>query len=334
MFFSDSVRPMPMYDEAIGFLRAAVAARPDAALGWLGLGSKLRLRGSLDEAIASFREIIRLKPDLAFAHMNLGSALSQHGDLEDAIVSCKEAIRLDSDLAMAYSNRGLSLLLSGRFADAETALAAAPPSVMEGAQIQQLASFIQSILNEETKLVGILKKNGAADPSVPERIRKVSINPPFSPATSDSVKAFWQENPQEVAAALGTVAIQRLNILRIPENQLWTAKDQENLANKLPKQALTGTKFDELAEAHAENNVSLFSGNYAKGDLSPKLSTAAFSLKPGEISKLIELSSVFIILKLDQRTPERRITLKTKAWKRRRRNVSPNSAATIGKRIT
>ena len=62
-------------DEAVGYYRAAIAVRPDAAPAWYSFGDSLRQMGRLDEAIAALEQCIRLQPRHGWAHAALGSAL-------------------------------------------------------------------------------------------------------------------------------------------------------------------------------------------------------------------------------------------------------------------
>ena len=87
-------------DEAVRYLTAAQALRPESAAAHNNLGLALSAKAwpiSSDEAIASYREAIRLKPDLWLAHYNLARCLSAKGLSDEAIASFNEAIRLQPD---------------------------------------------------------------------------------------------------------------------------------------------------------------------------------------------------------------------------------------------
>jgi tetratricopeptide (TPR) repeat protein/serine/threonine protein kinase len=119
----------PHWDEAIGFLRAALAIRPQSPGIHLNLGLALQKMGQVNEAIACFREAIRLKPDYATAHKCLGTALKDEGHGEEAIVcyreasrirmaSCREAIRLHPENLWAHNDLGIALQEEGQFDEA------------------------------------------------------------------------------------------------------------------------------------------------------------------------------------------------------------------------
>jgi serine/threonine protein kinase/Tfp pilus assembly protein PilF len=104
----------PGRDEAVRFLTAAVALRPESSGAHLNLGFALSEKGQLDAAIASYQKAIELNPNYAMAHNNLGIMLKQTGQLDAAIASLKKAIELDPKLAMAHNNLGTALKDSGQ----------------------------------------------------------------------------------------------------------------------------------------------------------------------------------------------------------------------------
>jgi tetratricopeptide (TPR) repeat protein len=108
----------PQLEDAIGYLRAAVALRPQSPGVHNNFGNALRDKGRLDEAIAEYREAIRLNKDFAEAHQNLGTALADHGQLDEAIAEYREAIRLKKDYAEAHCNLGTAQRKKGQLNEA------------------------------------------------------------------------------------------------------------------------------------------------------------------------------------------------------------------------
>jgi eukaryotic-like serine/threonine-protein kinase len=99
----------PQHEEAIRFLTAAAALKPDSAGVRYNLGLVLADAGRLDEAIAAYRQTIGLKPDYRMAHLELGKALSEQGQLDEAIAACRRAIELKPDDADAHFALGNTL---------------------------------------------------------------------------------------------------------------------------------------------------------------------------------------------------------------------------------
>ena len=104
--------------DGIGFMRAAVALRPESAHSVMNLGTGYFNLGQHDQAIAEYQKAIRLQKDFAMAHNNLGNALRAKGRLDEAIAEYQEAIRLQKDFAMAHNNLGLALRAEDRLDEA------------------------------------------------------------------------------------------------------------------------------------------------------------------------------------------------------------------------
>jgi serine/threonine protein kinase/Flp pilus assembly protein TadD len=108
----------PQYDEAIRYLTAAVALRPDSAGAILDLGRALLSQGRLDEAIETIRKAIKLQPQYALAHYFLGLGLLRSGQFSEAAAANRRAIELSPDLAEAHCNLGFCLRQQGEFVPA------------------------------------------------------------------------------------------------------------------------------------------------------------------------------------------------------------------------
>jgi serine/threonine protein kinase/tetratricopeptide (TPR) repeat protein len=110
----------PRLEEALGFLRAAIALRPESPGAYSNLGAALGDLSRFDEAVAAFQKAIALQPDYAMAHENLGNALSHKGMKEEAIAEYRKAIELNPNLASAYRNLGIALGDKGQIDEAIT----------------------------------------------------------------------------------------------------------------------------------------------------------------------------------------------------------------------
>jgi serine/threonine-protein kinase len=104
--------------EAVRFLTAAVALRPDSPGAHYNLGLALKDKGQFDEAIACWRKAIALDPKYAGAHNNLGYALARKGQFDEAIACWRKAIALDPKHAMAHFNLGVSAANRGQVDEA------------------------------------------------------------------------------------------------------------------------------------------------------------------------------------------------------------------------
>jgi serine/threonine-protein kinase len=112
-----AARP-PQRGEAVRFLTAANALRPDSPGCLLHLGLALQENGRVDEAITCYNKAIALEPKLAAVHYNLGNALLLKGRHDGAIASFQKAIALDRKDAQAHVNLGIALERRGRHDEA------------------------------------------------------------------------------------------------------------------------------------------------------------------------------------------------------------------------
>ncbi len=94
----------PRATEAVRFLTAAVAIRPDSALARGELGWALIASGDRAGAVAECREAVRLAPDSASTRVWLGYALNVSGDLDGAEAAFREAMLLDQEDAWGPAN--------------------------------------------------------------------------------------------------------------------------------------------------------------------------------------------------------------------------------------
>jgi serine/threonine-protein kinase len=108
----------PERDEAIRFLTAATALRPESPGAHTNLGVALDKNRQFDEAIASHRKAIELNPKYAAAHNNLGIALAGKGKVDEAIASFRKAIDLDPKDASLHNNLGNALKDRGQYDEA------------------------------------------------------------------------------------------------------------------------------------------------------------------------------------------------------------------------
>jgi tetratricopeptide (TPR) repeat protein len=107
--------------EAAGFLRVAVAVRPDSAVLRNQLAVVLEEQGLAAEAEFLFRAALRSEPDYAMARSNLGSLLIEQDRLEEAEQECRHAVRTDPTLALARNSLAIVLWTSGQLTEAESA---------------------------------------------------------------------------------------------------------------------------------------------------------------------------------------------------------------------
>jgi eukaryotic-like serine/threonine-protein kinase len=107
--------------EAVRFLTAAAALRPDSPGVHNTLGIALRAKGDLPAALAAYRKAVELGPAMAWAHNNLGNALRDAGDLPASVAALRKALELDPRSAVTHTNLGSALYDAGDRAGAVAA---------------------------------------------------------------------------------------------------------------------------------------------------------------------------------------------------------------------
>lgn len=79
---------------------------------------------------------------------------------------------------------------------------------------------------------------------------------------------------------------------------------QKSMADEIRAKLITGADFDKMAQMYSEDSTRELGGDWGWIDdktLSPELSRVAFSLKPGEISKVVDIGGNNYILKVEAR---------------------------------
>jgi serine/threonine protein kinase/Flp pilus assembly protein TadD len=110
------------HDEAAAAFRAAIDLKPQYALAYFMLTSVLSDKGQLDEAIAVGRRAVTRLPNNAQGHYNLGIVLAKNRQVDEAIAAYRRAIALDPNYAQAHCNLGLTLWKNGELIEAATEL--------------------------------------------------------------------------------------------------------------------------------------------------------------------------------------------------------------------
>lgn len=98
----------PQTQEALRYLSAAVALRPDSPRNHLTLGHALMSLGHLDDATCSFSKAIELAPAFAAAHFSLGEVLRKRGLKDEAIANWRRASELNQDFVGFHKRLALA----------------------------------------------------------------------------------------------------------------------------------------------------------------------------------------------------------------------------------
>ena len=158
------------------------------------------------------------------------------------------------------------------------------------------------------------KKALSARGTTPEQLRADMLNETrinqllqaetakMAAVTDEDVKKFYDENPKEFAQA---EQVRASHILFKTEGATDAQKKQARTkATQVLKEARSGKDFAALAKQHSSDGSAAQGGDlgfFVKERMVPAFSNAAFALKPGEISDLVESEFGFHIIKLTER---------------------------------
>jgi serine/threonine-protein kinase len=201
-------------EEAVGYLRAALALRPNCNTVYDNLGSVLADKGQVEEAIACFQRAIALDPKDAGAHTNLGAALAGKGQVDEAIACHQRAIALDPQLARAHNNLGYTLARKGQVDEAiacfQRAIALDPKlaeahinlgaALQRKGQVEQAMACYQKAMALDPKnatahnsLGSTLAVKGQLDDAIACFHKAIALAPGFAPAHINLGTALLQQ---------------------------------------------------------------------------------------------------------------------------------------------
>jgi tetratricopeptide (TPR) repeat protein len=185
-------------DDAVRFLTAATALRPENPGSFVDLGNALKAKGRVDEAIESYRKAIEINPKLAIAHNNLGLALSDNGQIDEAIASYRKGIEIDPTNAMVHYSLGNALKDKGRLDEAiasyRKAIEIAPKSfnalnnlgaaLRDKGQIDEASTYLRKAIELDpkndaahTNLGSALMAKRRFDEAITSCRRAIELNP-------------------------------------------------------------------------------------------------------------------------------------------------------------
>ncbi len=176
----------PEREEAVRFLTAAVALRPESPGALLNLGLALYHKGQLDEAIASYKKAIELDPKYAAAHNNLGNALKDKGQLDEAIACYKKAIELDPKYAIAHINLGAELKDKGQLDEAI-------------ACFEKAIELDPKLAPTHSNLGVVLGAKGQLDAAIACFEKAIALDSKFAPAHSNLGTALYHKGQLDEA---------------------------------------------------------------------------------------------------------------------------------------
>jgi serine/threonine-protein kinase len=208
--------------EAVRYLTAAVALRPDSAGARLNLGVALGNHGERDEAVTEYQKAIALAPNYASAYHALGLILADQGKRPEAIANFRQAIALDAKLAVAHHSLGVLLAVQGKqdeaIAEFKTAIAMAPKYIpahyglaftlaKQGKSDEAIAEYRSAIaidrkdVNSHVSLGLALAGQGKQNEAIAEYKKAIALDPKLASAHNNLGAVLWRQGKREEAIA-------------------------------------------------------------------------------------------------------------------------------------
>ena len=130
--------------------------------------------------------------------------------------------------------------------------------------------------------------------------------------SEEDVKKFYDQNSDKFTRP-ETVRASHILLGVDPKAGADEKKAAREKAEKLRKELTTGADFAALAKANSTDSSSKQGGDlgsFAKGQMVPAFEKAAFGLKPGEISDVVETQFGYHIIKLTEKKAAEKVDLK------------------------
>ena len=180
--------------EAIGYLRAALAVRPNAVVVGNNLGVALKAAGRLDEAIACYERALRIDPGYAPAHSNLGLALKVKGRVDEAQACFQRAIKADPYFPHAYVNLGNLLRRKGE-------------AVKAAECYQEAARLCPWFAGSHYSLALVMTAQGRPDEAIKQYQKAIQVDPRFYQAHHNLARLLADQGRLDEAIHHGQAAV-------------------------------------------------------------------------------------------------------------------------------
>jgi peptidyl-prolyl cis-trans isomerase C len=189
----------------------------------------------------------------------------------------------------------------------------------EDAQVEQAYKEIRARFKDDKAWVDMLKGQGQDPESFRKELRihfaiqallaKVAAAAPTQ-ATDQEAQAFYDSHPASFESGERVRASHIL--VRIPEGATAAAKDEaRRKADALLQRVRAKEDFAALARQASQDPGSARNGGdlgaFGRRQMVPPFEQAAFALKPGEVSDIVETPFGFHIIKVTERIPARKL---------------------------
>jgi Tfp pilus assembly protein PilF len=206
----DVLNAAKKYDDAVGFYRGAVAARPSAASVRNNLGNVLFMKGQPDVAIQEYRTAIALDPKFALPHIGVGNVLQNKGQLDGAMQEYRTAIALGPKEAMPHYDLGNLLRDKGQLDAAMS-------------EYRTAIALDDKLAPPHNNLGNVLRDTGQLDAAMLEYRRAIALDPKYAAPHINLGRVLRDKGQLDVAMLEYRTAIALDAKLALPHNNLGNA---------------------------------------------------------------------------------------------------------------
>lgn len=160
------------------------------------------------------------------------------------------------------------------------------------------AAFLKALADQQTTLDEW--REGIRDRMVATMLRRQEVNDRARVTPAQIRDAYEKQSSRFARKA--SVKLRMLVLHKGVTEADAEAKRQE--AVLLRGKIIGGEKFSEVARAHSDDGKALNGGDWGwmdPDDLRPELKTAALTLKPGEVSQVLDIGTDFFLLLVEER---------------------------------
>jgi peptidyl-prolyl cis-trans isomerase C len=128
--------------------------------------------------------------------------------------------------------------------------------------------------------------------------------------SDEDIRAFYEQNPQ-MFAGQDSVRVQHVILLSRPDDSDQQKKDRQARIEMIRQRALDGDDFAKLAEEYSQDNSAPQGGDlgyFTRGMMVKPFEDAAFALKKGQISNVVETQFGVHVIKCTDKRPAREIS--------------------------
>ncbi len=172
---------------------------------------------------------------------------------------------------------------------------------------------VQTIIREEfggdrSAFIRTLQAQGYLDPVQGDRTRKdrcpamrqSKVNNDFV-ISPTQIQAYYNKNKMSYATPEQVKL--RMIVIREDNSSDVASTDKQGIAKEIRDKIAGGAEFDRMAQMYSEDpNTQEVGGDWGwieRGTLNEQLTSVAFSLRPGEVSPVVQISGTYYILMIE-----------------------------------